>query len=118
MSTHEPPRSFNFTCDDDEEYFIPLNKMPQILWSIALAPVSSTIKPDDSLIMGDEHLSTIPEKESGRFIKFSVEGSFFQSMIASDFEGSRACGFVHRPLELYPRCAGYIWVSNFLDLID
>ncbi|GKA01492.1 hypothetical protein Tco_0674157 [Tanacetum coccineum] len=76
MSTPEPSRSFNFTCDDDdddEEYSIPLNKMPQILRSIALAPVSSTIEPEDSLIMGDEHLSTIPEKESDEVIKSSVE---------------------------------------------
>ncbi|GJU75800.1 hypothetical protein Tco_1272870 [Tanacetum coccineum] len=55
------------------EYSIPLNKMPQILRSIALAPVFSTIKPEDSLIMGDEHLSTIPEKESDEVIKSSVE---------------------------------------------
>ncbi|GJZ57283.1 hypothetical protein Tco_0612777, partial [Tanacetum coccineum] len=55
------------------EYSIPLNKMPQILWSIALAPVSSTIEPEDSLIMGDEHLSTIPKKESDKVIKSSVE---------------------------------------------
>ncbi|GKD99302.1 hypothetical protein Tco_1387286 [Tanacetum coccineum] len=32
-----------------------------------------TIEPDDSLIMGDEHLSTILEKESDEFIKSSVK---------------------------------------------
>ncbi|GJY28740.1 hypothetical protein Tco_0404507 [Tanacetum coccineum] len=76
MSTPEPLRHFNFTSDDkddDEEYSIPLNKMPQILRPIALAPVSSIMELDDSLIMGDEHLSTIPEKESDEFIKSSVE---------------------------------------------
>ncbi|GJY54579.1 hypothetical protein Tco_0446243 [Tanacetum coccineum] len=31
------------------------------------------MKPEDSLIMGDENLSTIPEKESDEFIKSSVE---------------------------------------------
>ncbi|GJV82612.1 hypothetical protein Tco_1522510, partial [Tanacetum coccineum] len=31
------------------------------------------MKPEDSLIMRDENLSTIPEKESGEFIKSSVE---------------------------------------------
>ncbi|GJV30255.1 hypothetical protein Tco_1386703 [Tanacetum coccineum] len=67
-----PPR-FPLDDDDDEEYSIPLNKMPQILRSIALAPVSSIIKPEDSLSIGDEHLSTIPEKESNKFIKTSVE---------------------------------------------
>ncbi|GJU12778.1 hypothetical protein Tco_1135174 [Tanacetum coccineum] len=73
--TPEPSRRYNYEDDDDdEEYSIPLNKMPQILWYIALAPVSSIMEPKDSLIMGDEHLNTIPEKESDKFIKFSVEG--------------------------------------------
>ncbi|GKC39484.1 hypothetical protein Tco_1051868 [Tanacetum coccineum] len=72
--TPEPSRRYNYEDDDDdEEYPIPLNKMPQILWSIALAPVSSIMEPEDSLIMGDEHLSTIPEKESDELIKSSVE---------------------------------------------
>ncbi|GJU38310.1 hypothetical protein Tco_1191267 [Tanacetum coccineum] len=31
------------------------------------------MEPEDSLIMGNEHLSTIPEKESDEFIKSSVE---------------------------------------------
>ncbi|GJY95639.1 hypothetical protein Tco_0512000 [Tanacetum coccineum] len=47
--------------------------MPQISPSIALAPVSSIIEPKDSLSMGDEHLSTIPENELDEFIKSSVE---------------------------------------------
>ncbi|GJU80285.1 hypothetical protein Tco_1282650 [Tanacetum coccineum] len=72
--TPEPSRRYNYEDDDDdEEYSIPLNKMPQILWSIALTPVSSIMEPKDSLIMGDEHLSTIPEKESDEVIKSSVE---------------------------------------------
>ncbi|GJZ39550.1 hypothetical protein Tco_0586113 [Tanacetum coccineum] len=78
VSTHTPKplRHFNFTCDDDdddEEYSIPLKDMPQISPSIALAPVSSIMEPEDSLIMGNEELSTIPEKESDEFIKSSVE---------------------------------------------
>ncbi|GKE50296.1 hypothetical protein Tco_1481554 [Tanacetum coccineum] len=36
-------------------------------------PVLPTRKPEDSLIMGDEHLDTIPEKESDELIKASVE---------------------------------------------
>ncbi|GJR80451.1 hypothetical protein Tco_0151236 [Tanacetum coccineum] len=74
--TPEPSRHFNFTCDDnddDEEYSIPLKDMPQISLSIALVPVSSIMEPKDSLIMGNEELSTIPEKESGEFIKSSIE---------------------------------------------
>ncbi|GJS23916.1 hypothetical protein Tco_0452548 [Tanacetum coccineum] len=36
-------------------------------------PVLPTREPKDSLIMGDEHLDTIPEKESDELIKSSVE---------------------------------------------
>ncbi|GJU24014.1 hypothetical protein Tco_1162635 [Tanacetum coccineum] len=36
-------------------------------------PVLPTREPEDSLIMGDEHLDTIPEKESDEFIKSSIE---------------------------------------------
>ncbi|GKA71865.1 hypothetical protein Tco_0778081 [Tanacetum coccineum] len=95
MSTPEPSRSFNFTCDDDdddEEYSIPLNKMPKILRSIALAPVSSTIKPEDSLIMGDEHLSTIPETESDEVIKSSVEDLVLLPSESEDTSGSESVG--------------------------
>ncbi|GJV30256.1 hypothetical protein Tco_1386704 [Tanacetum coccineum] len=71
----KPSRHYNYKDDDDddEEFSIPLNKMPQILRSIALAPISSIMEPEDSLSMGDEHLSTIPEKESNEFIKTSVK---------------------------------------------
>ncbi|GKF61121.1 hypothetical protein Tco_0181175, partial [Tanacetum coccineum] len=41
--------------------------------SIALVPVSSIMEPEDSLIMGNEELNTIPEKESDEFITSSVE---------------------------------------------
>nr|GEY58969.1 hypothetical protein [Tanacetum cinerariifolium] len=44
--------------DDDEE---------------SSTPTLSTKETKDSLIMGDEHLDTIPEKESDEFIKSSVE---------------------------------------------
>ncbi|GJZ66403.1 hypothetical protein Tco_0623099 [Tanacetum coccineum] len=47
--------------DDDEEY------------TIAITPDLPTKEPEDSLIMGDEHLDTIPEKESDELIKSSVE---------------------------------------------
>ncbi|GKD15207.1 hypothetical protein Tco_1199614, partial [Tanacetum coccineum] len=65
LSTH-PSRFFNSFCyddddDDDEEY------------TIAITPVLPTEKPDNSLSMGDEHLSTIPETESEDLIKSSVE---------------------------------------------
>ncbi|GKA40687.1 hypothetical protein Tco_0733280 [Tanacetum coccineum] len=57
--------------DDDKENTIPLNEL--IPSSIAITSVLPTIEPEDSLIMGDEHLSTFPEKETDKFIKSSVE---------------------------------------------
>ncbi|GKB85472.1 hypothetical protein Tco_0957744 [Tanacetum coccineum] len=79
LSTHtpEPSRHFNSICyddDDDEESTMPLNEIiSQIPPSIAITPVLPTMEPEDSLIIGDENLSTIPEKESDEFIKSSVE---------------------------------------------
>ncbi|GKE60184.1 hypothetical protein Tco_1510551, partial [Tanacetum coccineum] len=49
------------------ESTIPSNEIvSQILPSIAITPVLPTLEPEDSLSMGDEHLSTIPEKESNK----------------------------------------------------
>nr|GFA42217.1 hypothetical protein [Tanacetum cinerariifolium] len=47
-------------CDDDDDY------------DYAITPN----EPVDSLNMGDEHLDTVPEKESDKFIKSSVENLF------------------------------------------
>ncbi|GKE36040.1 hypothetical protein Tco_1455362 [Tanacetum coccineum] len=47
--------------------------MPQISPSIAITPDLPIKEPEDSLIMGDEELSTIPENESDEVIKSSVE---------------------------------------------
>ncbi|GJT57238.1 hypothetical protein Tco_0992292 [Tanacetum coccineum] len=53
---------------------IPLNDIiSQITQYIAITPVLPTMEPEDSLIMRDEHLSTIPKKESDEFIKSSVK---------------------------------------------
>ncbi|GKF72872.1 hypothetical protein Tco_0208986 [Tanacetum coccineum] len=74
--TTEPLRPFNSFYDDGnyEESTIPLNEIvSQIPPSIAITPVLPTLEPEDSLIMGDENLSTIPKKESDEFIKSSVE---------------------------------------------
>ncbi|GJU61016.1 hypothetical protein Tco_1238782 [Tanacetum coccineum] len=72
--TPEPLRHFNSICYDDEESTIPLNEIiSQIPPSNVITPVLPTMEPEDSLSMGDEHLSTIPEKESDEFIKSSVE---------------------------------------------
>ncbi|GJX48693.1 hypothetical protein Tco_0273883 [Tanacetum coccineum] len=53
--------------DDDEEY------------TIAITPVLPTVEPDNSLSIGDDHLSTIPEKE-----EISVKNLV---PILSEFEG-------------------------------
>ncbi|GKD92438.1 hypothetical protein Tco_1372275 [Tanacetum coccineum] len=82
VSTHtpKPSRRFNIIYDyddDDEESTIPLNKITsQIPPSIAITPVLPTMEPEDSLIIGDENLSTIPEKEPDEVIKSSVEDLF------------------------------------------
>ncbi|GKC49934.1 hypothetical protein Tco_1072679 [Tanacetum coccineum] len=56
------------------EIIIPLNEIiSQIPLSVAITPVLPTMEPEDSLIMGDEDLSTILEKESDEVIKSSVE---------------------------------------------
>ncbi|GJS55914.1 hypothetical protein Tco_0629276 [Tanacetum coccineum] len=74
-----PSDNFKFNCDDDDddkEYSILLKDMPQISPSIALVPVSSIMEPEDSLIMGNEELNTIPEKESDEFIKSNVRNLY------------------------------------------
>nr|GEX16995.1 hypothetical protein [Tanacetum cinerariifolium] len=48
----------------------PLNQLPL---SIAITLDLPTVKPEDSLKIGNEHLDTIPETKSGEFIKSSVE---------------------------------------------
>nr|GEZ40496.1 hypothetical protein [Tanacetum cinerariifolium] len=59
LSWDRPTICYN---DDDEEDC-----------AIAITPILSTEEPDNSLSMGDEHLDTIPETESDKLIKSSVE---------------------------------------------
>ncbi|GJY66117.1 hypothetical protein Tco_0468355 [Tanacetum coccineum] len=79
LSTYPSQRFKSFCYDDDDDYdyeesTIPLNEIDsQIPPSIAITSVLPTLEPEDSLIMGDEELSNIPEKESDEFIKSSVE---------------------------------------------
>ncbi|GJT94413.1 hypothetical protein Tco_1089931 [Tanacetum coccineum] len=56
-----------FYDNDDDEYTIIYSK-PK-----AITPDLPTVEPDNSLSMGDEHLSTILEMESDEIIKSSVE---------------------------------------------
>ncbi|GJU98304.1 hypothetical protein Tco_1327575 [Tanacetum coccineum] len=77
LSTYPSQRFKSFCYDDDDDDYdyekstIPLNEIDsQIPPSIAITPV---LEPEDSFIMGNEDLSTIPEKELDEFIKYSVE---------------------------------------------
>ncbi|GJW88014.1 hypothetical protein Tco_0163354 [Tanacetum coccineum] len=56
-----------------KESNIPLNKTPQISLVNAIIHDLPIEEPEDSLIMGNEELSTIPKKESDKFIKSSIE---------------------------------------------
>ncbi|GJS50019.1 hypothetical protein Tco_0600140 [Tanacetum coccineum] len=58
--------------DDDDEYTVQYRKYLENS-SNAIAPVLPIEDPDNSLSMGDEHLSTIPETESDEATKSSVE---------------------------------------------
>nr|GEX48635.1 hypothetical protein [Tanacetum cinerariifolium] len=61
--------------DDDDD---------DVDYTIAITPVLSTEKPDNSLSMRDEHLDTIPATESDEVIKSSVENLI---PIPSEFKG-------------------------------
>ncbi|GKE32099.1 hypothetical protein Tco_1451421, partial [Tanacetum coccineum] len=50
-----------------------ISQLPPSIVITTSSPVLLIEDPNDSLIMGDEDLSTIPEKESNEFIKSSVE---------------------------------------------
>nr|GEV94930.1 ribonuclease H-like domain-containing protein [Tanacetum cinerariifolium] len=75
--------------DDDEEY------------TIAIIPK----EPEDSLRMGDEHLDTIPKKESDEFIKFSVENLILNPSESEDLSDSE-CDV--------PVCDNFTTFSNLL----
>nr|GEX13299.1 hypothetical protein [Tanacetum cinerariifolium] len=64
---------------------IPLNEITyQIPLPIAIIPVLPIKDPEDSLIMGDEDLSTILEKESDKVIKYSVENLLSMQLLSYD----------------------------------
>nr|GEV82324.1 hypothetical protein [Tanacetum cinerariifolium] len=68
---------------------ISLNNTSQISPVNAIVPVLPTEEPDNSLSMGDEHLSTIPKMESDEVIESSVENLVpipSQSEVTSDNE--------------------------------
>ncbi|GKC61088.1 hypothetical protein Tco_1088686 [Tanacetum coccineum] len=67
----KPPIFYDDDDDDDEDIQVRSEFFKNS--PIAITPVLLTVEADDSLSMGDEHLSTIPEKESDKVIKSSVE---------------------------------------------
>nr|GEV94511.1 reverse transcriptase domain-containing protein [Tanacetum cinerariifolium] len=96
--TFEPLRHFNSFCydddddDDDEERTIPLRDIiSQLPLSIIITtyPLVLPIEdPEDSLIMGNDELCTIPKKESDEFIKSSVEDLVLIPSESEDTSGS------------------------------
>ncbi|GJX09887.1 hypothetical protein Tco_0199746 [Tanacetum coccineum] len=57
-----------FYFDNDDDEYTVIWRRPK-----AITPDEPSEEPEDSLIMGDEHFDTIPEKESDELIKSSVE---------------------------------------------
>ncbi|GKD50694.1 hypothetical protein Tco_1279670, partial [Tanacetum coccineum] len=73
-----------FRQREQAESTIPLNEIiSQLPPSIAITPVLPTMELDDSLIIGNDDLSTIPEKESDEVIKSRVKDLV---LILSEFE--------------------------------
>ncbi|GJR45961.1 hypothetical protein Tco_1314064 [Tanacetum coccineum] len=72
QATFTPYWKFLIFDDDDDEYTIQYKKYLENS-SNAITPDLPTEEPDNSLSMGDEHLSTIPETKSDKLIKSSVE---------------------------------------------
>nr|GEX89868.1 hypothetical protein [Tanacetum cinerariifolium] len=95
--------------DDNEESSTPLRDIiiSKLPLCIAITPLLSTKEPKDSLIMGDEHLDTIPEKESNEFIKSSVENLVPNPSESEDLSNIRSEYDV-------PVCDDFMTFSNLL----
>nr|GEZ66860.1 hypothetical protein [Tanacetum cinerariifolium] len=80
----------SYDDDDDKESSTPLRDIIiyELPSCIAITPVLSTKEAKNSLIIGDEYLDTIPEKESEEFIKSSVKNLVSNP---SEFEDKRKC---------------------------
>nr|GEW87728.1 hypothetical protein [Tanacetum cinerariifolium] len=94
LTTQPSPRqgeeyinSLSWNCptfyDDDDEYSIQYKEYLKNS-SNAITPDLPIEEPDNSLIMGDEHLSTIPETESDEVIKSNAKNFV---LIPSESEG-------------------------------
>nr|GEZ01006.1 hypothetical protein [Tanacetum cinerariifolium] len=94
-----------YNNDDDEESSTLLRDIIifELPPCIAITPILSTKETKDSLIIGDEHLDTIPEKESNQFIKSSVENLVLNP---SESEDERECDV--------PVCDDFTTFSNLI----
>ncbi|GJU30692.1 hypothetical protein Tco_1174281 [Tanacetum coccineum] len=81
-----------FYFDDDDDEYTVIWRRPKVI-----TPDESL---EDSLIMGDEHFDTIPEKESDELIKFSVENLVPIPSESEDFSDNESeCDMPHRGIE-------------------
>ncbi|GJS49705.1 hypothetical protein Tco_0599826 [Tanacetum coccineum] len=79
-------RRIQSICDDDEDDSISLRDIyARYSTSKSITPDLPTVEPEDSLIMGDKHLSTISEKESDEIQSKSSVGEPL-SIIPSESE--------------------------------
>ncbi|GJV81554.1 hypothetical protein Tco_1517424 [Tanacetum coccineum] len=112
LSTYPSHRFKYFFYDDDDDYDYEASTIPlyeidsQIPPSMEITPVLLTLEPEDSLIMGNEHLSAIPDKESNEFIKSSVENlvpipSGFEDTSGSDSECNLSSCDDFSPINVY-----------------
>nr|GEV32827.1 hypothetical protein [Tanacetum cinerariifolium] len=79
------------------------NENAQLFSAIVITLDLPTVEPKDSLRMGDEHLDIIPKKESGEFIKSSVE-----NLVPSPSESEDECECD------VPPCDDFTTFSNLL----
>ncbi|GJW86217.1 hypothetical protein Tco_0161557 [Tanacetum coccineum] len=89
------------------ESTVPLNKTPQISLVNAITHDLLTEEPEYSLSMGDKHLDTISETESGKVIKSSVENLVLIPSESEDFSDNKSeCDM--------PVCDDFTTFSNLL----
>nr|GEW85922.1 hypothetical protein [Tanacetum cinerariifolium] len=85
------------------------NKYAQPFLAISITLDLPTLKPEDSLRIGDEHLDTIPETKSEEFIKSSVENLISNPSKSEDLSDSE-CDV--------PDCDDFTNFSNLLFDVD
>ncbi|GKC66026.1 hypothetical protein Tco_1098624, partial [Tanacetum coccineum] len=74
-----------FYFDNDDDEYTVIWRRPK-----AITPDEPSEEPEDSLIMEDEHLDTIPEKESDEVIRSSVEDLVPIPSVSEDFSDNES----------------------------